>query len=406
MAILTSQLNEIIGALTTLNNQVQNQFPDGASFSEHFSWQNPGISKQDFSDRIARTIEHLSSSINVDVSDQSIVDRFSRIPATVNFLSGNTLPNSNGGNAYFAYIAIFPMLDAIDALLEKIDPTQPNWEEIQEKSLVPASIKKRLDTVDRGVRNIEKQFGEVGGKIRLIDEAHQAANALPASLSGLDDARAKFENATRLIANLSKQAEDSDKKISEYVERIERNLVTSHELTSSIDGIQRAAIRQGLGRSFAKRSNVLSISTYILMALLAISLFTAANISHSRIQFIEKLLSNPRLDHQILWANVALTALSVAAPVWFAWLLTRQIGQRFRLSEDYGFKASVAEAYEGYRRESQEVGDEELQKRLLGIALDRVEEAPLSHIEKEESSSPLHDLVSRFRVPPKPQAEE
>jgi hypothetical protein len=38
--------------------------------------------------------------------------------------------------------------------------------------------------------------------------------------------------------------------------------------------------------------------------------------------------------------------LSVGAPLWFAWLATKQIGQRFRLTEDYALKATVAKAYE------------------------------------------------------------
>ena len=132
------------------------------------------------------------------------------------------------------------------------------------------------------------------------------------------------------------------------------------------------------------------------MVVLAVSLFVAGKISHDRIGFVETLLSNPNLSLQILWANVALTVIGVAAPIWFSWLLTRQIGQRFRLAEDYGFKAAVAKAYEGYRREAEEIGDIELKQRLLSIALDRVQEPPLKHIEREETSSPLHDLLSRF----------
>jgi hypothetical protein len=114
------------------------------------------------------------------------------------------------------------------------------------------------------------------------------------------------------------------------------------------------------------------------------------------IKVVEQLLASANLNLQVLWANVALTAVGVAAPIWFAWLLTRQISQRFRLAEDYGFKASVAKAYEGYRREAQEIGNLELQTRLLSIALDRVQEDPLKQLEREESSSPIHDLISKL----------
>lgn len=62
--------------------------------------------------------------------------------------------------------------------------------------------------------------------------------------------------------------------------------------------------------------------------------------------------------------------------MWFAWLATKQIGQRFHLAEDYAFKASVAKAYEGYRKEAARI-DPEFEARLFGSALTRLDEAPL-----------------------------
>ena len=89
---------------------------------------------------------------------------------------------------------------------------------------------------------------------------------------------------------------------------------------------------------------------------------------------------------------------SLGAPLWFAWLSTKQIGQRFKLAEDYGYKASVAKAYEGYRKEAARI-DEELEARLFASALSRVEEAPLRLVEDGGHGSPWHELAnsSSFR---------
>lgn len=45
-----------------------------------------------------------------------------------------------------------------------------------------------------------------------------------------------------------------------------------------------------------------------------------------------------------VWINVLLTMLSVSAPVWLGWVATKQIAQRFRLAEDYAYKASISNA--------------------------------------------------------------
>lgn len=94
-----------------------------------------------------------------------------------------------------------------------------------------------------------------------------------------------------------------------------------------------------------------------------------------------------------IWLHIVLSILSLGAPIWFAWVATKQISQRFRLSEDYAFKASVAKAYEGYRKEAARI-DESFEARLFSSALSRLEEAPLRLVESDTHSSPWHELIS------------
>ncbi|HDG8047078.1 TPA: hypothetical protein PCL14_003613, partial [Klebsiella pneumoniae] len=72
---------------------------------------------------------------------------------------------------------------------------------------------------------------------------------------------------------------------------------------------------------------------------------------------------------------------------------TKQIGQRFRLAEDYEFKASVSKAYEGYRREAVQL-DNDFTQRLFGNALTRLEEPPLRFVEEATHSSPIMEMLS------------
>jgi hypothetical protein len=92
-----------------------------------------------------------------------------------------------------------------------------------------------------------------------------------------------------------------------------------------------------------------------------------------------------------VWTQALLAFVGVAGPIWLAWLSTKQIGQRFRLAEDYAFKASVAKAYEGYRKEAARL-DVKLEARLFSSALTRLEEAPLRLVEGKTPGSPWHEL--------------
>ena len=91
--------------------------------------------------------------------------------------------------------------------------------------------------------------------------------------------------------------------------------------------------------------------------------------------------------------NFIMAILSIGAPIWFSWLATKQIGQRFKLSEDYAFKASVSRAYEGFRKETTRF-DKEMEAKLLSSALTRLDELPLRLVEAENHGSPWHELAS------------
>lgn len=67
--------------------------------------------------------------------------------------------------------------------------------------------------------------------------------------------------------------------------------------------------------------------------------------------------------------------------------------QRFRLAEDYAFKASVAKAYEGYRKEAARI-DPEFESRLFSSALSRLEEAPLRLVKDQGHGSPLQEIMN------------
>ena len=186
MVDVTPHLNQIVGALTALSSQIQVVFPDSPSMAELWNWQQPGLTKSDIIDRISKTIEIINTIKNSETSDNSLVDRLSRIPNTINYIKDNNVSNATGGNAYFIFIGVFPLLESIELIIEKISPSIPAWTEIQDKKLIPAQLKKRIDDLNRGIVNVERQFDSFEQKIRIIEEAHQAASALPASLGGVD----------------------------------------------------------------------------------------------------------------------------------------------------------------------------------------------------------------------------
>lgn len=125
---------------------------------------------------------------------------------------------------------------------------------------------------------------------------------------------------------------------------------------------------------------------------LATALTVALFIGWERVTNLKEVLNGDK-PATVIIVNAILAILVIGAPVWFAWLSTKQIGTTFRLAEDYAFKASVAQAYEGYRTEALEI-DDGMRLRLFAAALDRFEEAPIRLIDATYHSSPLQEILS------------
>lgn len=240
---------------------------------------------------------------------------------------------------------------------------------------------------------MEPKASELSNQVRTINDAHQAALELPTDLQMLTDAKKEVETSRANAASSAKQASDGLEKINKAVAEITGASAESDKLLANIAGAYSAATTTGLAASFAERAKSLGTTTWVWVGLLVSALLAGAAIGYFRLQTMQQLMSKPAITVEFLWLNAAMSFLAIAAPVWFAWLATKQIGQRFRLAEDYAFKAAVARAYEGYRREAARL-DPQLESRLFASALDRLDEAPLRFISTDEFSSPYQEMLS------------
>ena len=148
----------------------------------------------------------------------------------------------------------------------------------------------------------------------------------------------------------------------------------------------------GLAGAFHERAMALTWSMVFWVVGLIVALGSGAYFGGQQLQHLSTAIeaSTPAM---IVWTRLFLSLLSIGAPVWFAWLATKQIGQRFRLAEDYAYKASISRAYEGYRREAVHL-DADFQARLFSSALARLDEQPLRFVEPETHGSPWHELLA------------
>ena len=283
-------------------------------------------------------------------------------------------------------------LYSIDAVIS----SELGVEDLTETLRLPSAVQREVLTVQRRLQASTANVEGIDKKIQTIKEAYEAADRLPATLLDLDQALKDVQT----IRSQALSHEGAAKKSADDAEQLKGAIdgakAQADDVLSRVHQAFRAATSQGLAREFKAKADALERSMYGWAVVLLLSLGAAICIGAQRFPVIvaaaEKVVPGSAGGWSVLTIQLVVGALGLAGPVWMAWIATKQIGQRFRLSEDYAYKAALSSAYEGYRNEAASL-DPMLQAQLFAIALTRLDEIPLRLVEQDVPGSPLHEIL-------------
>ncbi|WP_432347891.1 hypothetical protein WMC41_09790 [Shinella yambaruensis] len=348
-------------------------------------------------DYINYTANRVRALSDHDVKKNNLEQFLSALVPAVSTLQFNHLAND-------ADIVIGGLMNLLQMVNERLPseakaPVPLDWEDVEDKSLIPRDLARRLRALEATLARLEPRSIDVDRKIADIEAAHAAAEQLPEDLEELaakrdevkeigEQAAKLLEQAQKLVASINNSKDDAV----HAMDRISDAEIKADRLISRSEQALRGSTGVGLANAFEKRKTDLSWIGLAWVIGLIGALVAAFVIGADRVAALQTQLKNDSPAH-LVWMNVVLTIFGVGGPIWFAWLSTKQSAVTLRLAEDYAFKAAVSKAYEGYRKEAVEI-DPSLQARLFSSALDRLEEAPIRLMDKETHSSPLQELLS------------
>lgn len=380
LTALQKQLEQVVA-------QVKAIVPAGQPFGiAHGNWTFPGLTSEDLAAE-AQSLIDLIEECGVDsLGDAEVVlqDYIRR----VKFLHGHTVPNIWGNAAAGVPSYMYTLQGLRKELAAVLLPNDHAATVVKLRKLTG-----QVRSMEARLKELEPRTVTLQTMVSRIENAHDAADQLPADLASLAEARDKLDGLLRdatkdygQIERLRSEANSLDEKLRES-EEAAKSVLERCETAYS------AATSVGLAAAFSERSGALSKSMWIWVAGLVVALCAGSYFGSTQLHALSELSKQPGATTSLVVLNLLLSLLSVGAPVWFGWLATKQIGQRFRLAEDYAFKASVSRAYEGFRREAARI-DKDMEARLLSSALGRLDELPLRLVETEAHGSPWHELAS------------
>lgn len=383
--VTVKQLLESI--VTQLRSTISSNEPFG---NAHGNWSFPGLTRDELIEEAQSIVDLIDARSTDDVGNHELlINDYGR---RLQFLLQQTIPNiwGNAGQGVPAYI--FTLNGLRKVLLPVLNPDGHADAIIKLKKL-----SNQLRSMEARLNGLEPRTASLKSMVERIEQAYNAAEQLPTDLESLSEARQKIEELFRestaeqgRITTIRQNAEGFDKELNKCLNDAEAVL-------ERCETAYAAATSVGLAAAFNERSNALSKTTWIWTGGLIIALASGSYFGSRQLHSLSNLIESPNASMELVALNLLLSLLSIGAPVWFAWLATKQIGQRFRLAEDYAYKASIARAYEGFRREASRF-DNDMEERLLASALTRLDEIPLRLVETQTHGSPWHELASSDTV--------
>lgn len=357
---------------------------NNSKFSDHWNWQALPLSKADLSYTACVLVEKVESS-QWDESED--INRFLEdLTSKVDAATTNIVPSLFGGPQASDVLASF--LSNLDIQIEsKVSPGS-----VRGLTSSSRSIKKSVDAINVRISAASNSLGAIEEKIDAINAAYDAAEHLPITQQELDAAVRSISSTRDSVIGIEKEVSSKTEQINKALSRLAEIEKQGDAVLIRVHEAYRAATSQGLAQAFSEKAKKLNSSMLIWVTLLVVSLAAAGLLAHQKFPTILAALAG-RVDWGLITINIIFGALSVAPPIWVAWVATKQIGQRFRLSEDYAYKAALSAAYEGYKKEAASL-DPLFEAQLFATALGRLDELPLRLVEREVHGSPWHELLA------------
>ncbi|MEN6586990.1 MAG: hypothetical protein ABFE02_13200 [Sulfuricella sp.] len=352
----------------------------------HGNWSFPGVTRDELAQAATSLVEMIESRGGDELKANEAI--LADYPRRILFLRSNTIAQIWGNPP--VGVAAYQL--TLDSLRKALEPTfGGSGVEAIEADKELKRLLKQLRAIEVRISDLDPRSEKLDEMVARIEQAHETADQLPTDMEMLKESREQLQDLLRGSTKDRAMVENILIEMRESREQLDKNAKEAAAIIERCDASYRATTSEGLASAFAERSKALNLSMWIWVGGLVIALILGAIIGSKQLQSLAEVIKGPH-DGSV-WVNLILSLLSIGAPIWFAWIATKQIGQRFRLAEDYGYKASISKAYEGYRREAALL-DPAFQARLFSSALTRLDELPLRLVETDTHGSPWHELAS------------
>lgn len=283
-------------------------------------------------------------------------------------------------------------LEELEGLLEKYKQAKEDVEGYLTTSKeLSESIEVLNSSAEEERADIAKSLGVVNNNSAVIQETRNNTDRWSVEIEGyksdISERRAEFAEYSSRFSSLLENVEEIQSRLNSQQEKLAVQSITSNKQQDDIREIIEDANRASMAGSFKKRKDELGKPIRTSEFVMHGALVVMAVVSYF-------LLKDSGLGTNDFDYAGFLGKLPIIAPIiWMAWSSAKKLGHLTRIREDYAYKYASAMAFEGYRKQAENV-DPDLLKRLLETAIDHMGNNPIRLFDsKSNHASPLHEIT-------------
>ncbi|WP_135381418.1 hypothetical protein [Vibrio tasmaniensis] len=390
-------LEDFANSLDALKDILSDSETPGESFIDTYGWDHPALDKFDLITYIEIYSTKIKSIKSIEGVSKNTFERIKEYTVQINAqteaVRDNFIDNDTSLRAVVSSTTI-----TLSVIFSILDDHFFNWDYLNNPKLLPRPLVNRLKSASARIESIETSSEDLESKIKLINDAHQAAESLPTDLKELRDTHSEIKatldqviKEREKVSEILFESQKAYKSVSELEQLIKENKEKTDTYVEQCDEALQITTTEGLAAGFDQKAKQLNRSIWVWIIGLLSALAAGAALGYLRVGDLTAALSTQLTAGQAILHTV-ISVFSIGGPLWLAWISTQQIMQRFKLAEDYAYKATVAKSYIGFSKHASRF-DEATSERLFNSTLDRLDEMPLRLVEGKDYNSPWHEFL-------------
>lgn len=252
-------------------------------------------------------------------------------------------------------------------------------DELEAKHTLSIENENKINEFVESIESIDEDLIGTNEKINVWKSEIQT---IKEDISSKQAEIVKLKTETELIQTKNEENQlliDKFKKTLEV--QLSINKTQQDYIQKTIEDVSRA----GMAGSFKKRKDELK---WIQLAWAISTILSIAGLLVISYTIIKPLIGQPDIKMAQFYIKIPV----FAAAVWLGWFCAKQYGFTSRIMEDYSFKYAVSLAFEGYKKETQEI-NEDLQQQLLELTILNISKNPVSNFDsKSNHGTPYNEM--------------